>query len=174
MNLYSSRGRAMFVLFAPCVLTTSAVLLPWSLMGLLLAAPGLLGLAGIAGLLLGWIGLAAPGFAMRRRGLIVALLIAGLCAAALGVLAASGARSPGHGWDLSYLVGLGGSSLGYAAIAGVFLAGLARARPAGGHDARPGAWTWLLAIVVAISASIVPLVVLMFAAGVPAIRAMAG
>lgn len=174
MNLYSNRGWTMFVLFAPCVLMTTAVLLPWSLMGLLLAVPGLLGLAGIVGLLLGWIGLAAPGFAVRRRGLVGTLLVAGLCAAALGVVLAVGARSPERGWDLSYLVGLGGCSLGYAAIAGFFLAGLVQARPAGERDERPGTWTFVAALAVATCAAIPPLLVLMFVSGVAAVRAMAG
>lgn len=161
----------LFVLFAPCVLMTSMVLLVWSLFGLLLLAPGVLGLSGIVGLLLGWIGLVAPRFALRRRGLIGALLVMGLCAAALGMLLASGAHSPAHGWDLSYLVGLGGNSLSYAAIAGFFLVGLVRSRSTAEMRAPLGVGTCVLAAVIAIAASILPLCVLMFISGAPMARA---
>ena len=75
MSLYSDERWLLFVLFVPCVLMTSAVLLAWSLLGLLLFVPGVFGLSGIAGLLLGWIGLIAPRFAVRHRGLIGALLV---------------------------------------------------------------------------------------------------
>jgi len=171
MSLYSSERWLLFVLFAPCVLMTSAVLLVWSLLGLLLFVPGVLGLSGIVGLLLGWIGLVAPRFVMRRRGLISVLLVMGLCAALLGMLLASGAHSPDHGWDLSYLIGLGGSSLSYAAIAGFFLIGLARTPSSGEGGAPLGVGICALSVVIALGASILPLGVLMFVAGAPMAKA---
>jgi len=171
MGMYSRDRWLLFVLFAPCVLMTSAVLLPWSLLGFLLFVPGVLGLSGIVGLLLGWIGFVAPRFAVRRRGMIGVLLVMGSCAAVLGMLLASGAHSPDHGWDLSYLVGLGGSSLSYAAIAGFFLAGLVRTRDLSDEAAPLGVWTCALSIVIAIGASIVPFGVLLFVAGAPMARA---
>jgi len=172
MNLYAGPRRwGLFVLLAPCVLATDAVLLAWSLLGLLLFVPGVLGLAGLAGLLLGWTGLAAPGFVRRHRVLVGALLVAGLCAAVLGMILGWSAHSA-SGHDLAYLVGLGGTSLGYAAIAGFFLAGVARAH----EDARaPARGTLALAAVLALATALLPVGVLLFVSGLPKVlRQMQG
>ncbi len=176
MNLYSCRRWWLFLLFAPCVLMTCAVLLAWSVLGLFLLAPGVLGLSGIVGLLLGWIALIAPKFALRCRGLMSALLFMGLCAASFGVAIGASimadALKSSHRWDWSYVVGLGGCSLGYAAIAGFFLLGFARTRPSVNEHAPLGVAACACASVIALGASILPLGVLLFVSGAPVMRAL--
>lgn len=157
MNLYAQSRPGLFILFAPSVLLTFLLLLGPTLMGLLIIVPGLLGLAGLLGLLWAWGGMVLPALVRDRlRSPLIALLVCGLLAATLGgPLLLDWSQKDGLLWS----VGLGGACWSYAAIAGFFLVQLASAARARG-TAELGFETRLVAVLVATLAGIVPAVVI--------------
>lgn len=163
MNLYAQSRPGLFFLFAPSVLLTFLLLLGPTLMGLLIIVPGLLGLAGLLGLLWAWGGMVSPDLVSDRlRGPLIALLACGLLAATIGGPSLfDWAQKDGLLWS----VGLGGACWSYAAIAGFFLFQLASAGLVP-RTAELGFETRVVAVLVATLAGIVPAVVIgLLAAG---------
>src|SRR5215470_12962947 len=122
-SLYAVQRPWLFLAMAPSVLCALFVLTPMSLMGLVFIVPGLSGFAGLAGLVMAWCGLAAPGIVARRGGTIAMLLLASLPAIALGLATLPHAHTPHHTVDPISVLGPASAIFGLLAV--FFLAGVA-------------------------------------------------
>lgn len=123
-SLYATRQPLLFLALAPVMVCMLIILVPASVAGLFLIIPGLSGLAGLVGLTMAWFGLLAPGFAMRREGTIVFLLVCSVPAIILGLcLLASDTRNASSHW-VDPMMAAGPASAAFFVLAAFFLTGV--------------------------------------------------
>jgi hypothetical protein len=167
MSLYAESRPNLFIVLAPCVLATIAVLTLPSIMGLLLVVPGVLGLCGLTGLLLAWLGLFSPGLIRKAAPLVVGLLVMGLGAAAWGMAAAPNALAgAAQHADMGWLGGIVAPSVSFAATDLFFLWAVLGSfeRPAGNED-KPSFEIYAAALLTAVFTAVIPIAVLIGANG---------
>ncbi|HEY4091909.1 MAG TPA: hypothetical protein VGN46_10370 [Luteibacter sp.] len=123
-SLYATQHPLLFLALTPAIVCILIALVPAALLGLLIILPGLSGIAGLIGITMAWLGLAAPGLIERRGGTIVFLLAASMPAILYGlsILLIDTRGVPNHAVDP--MMAAGPASMAFAVLAVFFVAGV--------------------------------------------------